>query len=47
MIRSQTLKLPVGDAPDWELAGCESDPSDLKSPAERQVVNHKSMCDPA
>ena len=47
MIRSQALKLPVGDVPDWEVAGGDSDPSDLKSPAERQVVNHKSVCDPA
>ena len=47
MIRSQALKLPVGDAPDWEVGGSDSEPSDLKSPAERQAGIHRSMCDPA
>jgi hypothetical protein len=37
MIRSQALKLPVGDAPDWEV-GSDSEPSDLKSPAESFVI---------
>ena len=47
MIRSQALKLPVGDVPDWEVGGSDSEPSDLKSPAERQAVVHRFMCDSA
>lgn len=47
MIRSQALKLPVGDVPDWEVDGSDSEHSDLKSPAERQAVIHRSMSDPA
>ena len=39
MIRSQALKLPVGDVPDWEVDhGSDSEPADLKSPAERRAV---------
>lgn len=48
MIRgSQALKLPVGDVPDWEVDGSDSEHSDLKSPAERRAYIHRSMCDPA
>lgn len=43
MMRSQALKLPVGDVPDWEFDDSDSEPSDLKSPAERQaVIRHAS-----
>ena len=35
MSRSQALKLPVGDVPDWEIDGSDSELSELKSPAER------------
>lgn len=47
MIRSQTLKLPVGDVPDWEVDGSDSEHSDLKSPAERQEVIYRFMSLPA